>query len=65
MTEFGMKQRAGHRSEEGDVHIGSMSGDVPPVPGSTTEAGQEAVQEIVEEILAKVRRHIVRRGRTR
>jgi hypothetical protein len=51
----------GHRSIEGDVHVGTMSADVPLVPGSTTPTGAAAIEREARRVLARVRRGIERR----
>jgi hypothetical protein len=53
-----------HRRDDGDVHCGTMAGDVPAPPGSRTEAGRRAVAELMDDHLDRVRRHIRRRDRS-
>jgi hypothetical protein len=62
MSALRTKRRTDHG---GDVHVGSMSGDVAPVPGSTTSAGREAIEKMADDVLEKVRRHVLRQEQAR
>jgi hypothetical protein len=53
------------RLTEGDVHVGSMAGDVPLVPGSTTQKGSAAIARQMRRVLARVHRDVERRRRLR
>jgi hypothetical protein len=46
---------------EGDVHVGTMSADVPLVPGSTTTQGAAAIRRQMRRALARVQHDIERR----
>lgn len=53
------------RSVQGDVHVGSMAGDVKRVPGSGTENGDKALADYMRDVLERVRRSIRERTRSR
>jgi hypothetical protein len=47
---------------KGDVHIGSMAGDVRRVPGSGTTNGDKAIADVMRQVLDRVRRSIRERN---
>lgn len=47
---------------KGDVHVGTMAGDVRPVPGSGTVKGDKAIADVMREVLDRVRRSIRERN---
>jgi hypothetical protein len=54
------------RKTRGDIHVGSMGGDVKRVPGAGTENGDKAITDVMREVLDRVRRSIRERtGRGR
>lgn len=52
------------RPPKGDVHVGTMAGDVRQVPGSNTTNGQKAIADVMREVLDRVRRSIRQRAAT-
>lgn len=50
------------RKVEGDVHVGTMAGDVRRVPGSGTENGDKAIADVMRDVLERVRRSIRERA---
>jgi hypothetical protein len=57
--ERGAMQRKG----KGDVHVGTMAGDVRRVPGSGTVNGDKAIADVMRDVLDRVRRSIRERAR--
>jgi hypothetical protein len=53
------------RKIQGDVHVGTMAGDVRRVPGSGTENGDKALAAYMRDVLDRVRRSIRERTRSR
>jgi hypothetical protein len=51
--------------EMGDVHVGTMAGDVRRVPGSGTENGEKAIADYMRDVLERVRRSIRERNNSR
>lgn len=58
-----VRTSARRRKIDGDVHIGSMAGDVAAVPGCRTVQGRRAVADAMDQVLRDVRRHIRTRRR--
>jgi hypothetical protein len=50
---------------QGDIHVGSMAGDVRRVPGTGTENGDKALADLMRDVLERVRRSIRERTRPR
>ncbi|MGH9210821.1 MAG: hypothetical protein ACRD2C_09080 [Acidimicrobiales bacterium] len=53
------------RRIQGDVHVGTMAGDVRRVPGSGTENGDKALADFMRDVLERVRRSIRERASAR
>ncbi|HEY3143921.1 MAG TPA: hypothetical protein VGJ86_22480 [Acidimicrobiales bacterium] len=53
------------RKDKGDVHVGTMAGDVRRVPGSGTENGEKAIADYMRDVLERVRRSIRERNNSR
>lgn len=47
---------------KGDVHVGTMAGDVRPVPGSGTVKGDKAIADVMRDVLDRVRRSVRERN---